>query len=318
MAIELIVIAILAIFVLFVVIQAITGGKGLIGFELKEEDLVRQFISANTHDNILFFTDRGRVFQTKVYEIPVASRTAKGKSIYNFLEIPTTEKVNAMVAYESKTNNKQQETRDKNDYLVMVTANGVIKKTTLEDFGNVRRNGIIALKLKNDDSLRWATLSSGNDEILLSTAQGQAIRFKEKDVRPMGRTASGVTAMRLKKGDTIAGLDIIITNNEQSITDNKLLAVMANGFGKQTPLKEYKIQRRGGSGIKTAKVTAKTGPVIATYIVDDEIKEILAFSTKGQALRTKLENIRVAGRATQGVRIINLSEGDTLVGMVCL
>lgn len=286
------------------------GGKGLIGFELKEEDLVRQFISADTHDNILFFTDRGRVFQTKVYDIPVASRTAKGKSIYNFLEIPTSEKISAMIAYSDKIS--------KNNYLLMVTEHGLIKKTTLEDFGNVRRTGIIALKLKNDDSLKWATLSSGNDEILLSTARGQAIRFKEKDVRPMGRTASGVTAMRLKKNDTIAGLDIIKTGDKKQTSDERLLAVMANGFGKQTPLKEYKIQKRGGSGIKTAKVTDKTGPVIATYIVDDEIEEILAFSTKGQALRTKLKNIRIAGRATQGVRIINLEKGDTLVGMVCL
>ncbi len=316
------------------------GGKGLIGFELKEEDLVRQFISAETHDNILFFTDRGRVFQTKVYEIPVATRTAKGKSIYNFLEIPTTEKVNAMIAYsDANIRMHTNDTNNENKYLVMVTEKGIIKKTLIADFTNVRRTGIIALKLKSDDILRWAALSSGSDEILLSTAQGQAIRFKEKDVRAMGRTASGVTAMRLKKGDTIAGLDIInigdkkhltsdkrqttgdkkhLTSDKRQATGDKLLAVMANGFGKQTLLKEYKIQRRGGSGIKTAKVTAKTGPVIATYIVNDEIEEILAFSTKGQALRTKLKDIRIAGRATQGVRIINLSEGDTLVGMVCL
>jgi DNA gyrase subunit A len=285
------------------------GGKGLVGFELKEEDRVLEFAAAQTHDNILFFTDRGRVFQTKVYEIPAATRAAKGKSIHNFLEIPPSEKISAIVAYPNNL---------KKAYLVMATLRGFIKKTALEDFGNVRRTGIFAIRLKPNDSLRWIKLSGGGDEIIISTAKGQAIRFKEKDLRPMGRTASGVTAIRLKNGDAVAGLDIIKTGEKQGKTTDRLLVVMANGFAKQTPLKEYKTQRRGGTGIKTAKVTEKTGEVIGAHIVSEDMEEILAFSSKGQALRTKLKAVRLAGRATQGVKIMNLEKGDKLVGIVCL
>ncbi|MCL4498989.1 MAG: DNA gyrase subunit A [Chloroflexi bacterium] len=289
------------------------GGKGLIGFDLKEEDQIYQFLSANTHDNILFFTNQGKVFQTKVYEIPVASRTAKGRAIYNFLEMPATEKVSAIVAYPQELGN------DKN-FLVMVTKDGVIKKTTLADFGNVRRNGIIAIKLSQGDSLGWVRLSGGADEIIISSALGQAIRFKEKDIRAMGRGASGVRAMRLSKGDGVSGLDIIRKEDLEKNAKSglRLVAVMANGFAKQTELKEYKVQKRGGSGIKTAKITEKTGPVIGAHIVDDTVTEVLAFSTKGQALRTALKDIRILSRATQGVKIMNLDKGDKLVGIVCL
>lgn len=286
------------------------GGKGLIGFDLKEEDQIRQITVATTHDNVLFFTDRGRVFQTKAYEIPVSSRTAKGKSILNFLSVPQGETVTALVAY--------GDDEAKDAFLVMATTHGVIKKTPLEDFGNVRRNGIIALKLKTEDALRWATLSSGSDEIILVTATGQSIRFKEKDVRPMGRTAGGVGAVRLKKGDEVAGLDIIRVSQKSEVKNQKLLVVMAKGYAKQTPLKEYKVQRRGGGGVKTANVTEKTGRVMAATIVTGEEEEVLAFSSKGQALRTKLADVRVAGRATQGVRMMNLEAGDTLIGLVCL
>ncbi len=284
------------------------GGKGLIGFDLKEEDLIYQFLSANTHDNILFFTNQGKVFQTKVYEIPVASRTAKGRAIYNFLEMPGTEKVSAIVAYSN-------ELASGKNFLVMVTKEGIVKKTALSDFGNVRRNGIIAIKLTAGDSLGWVRLSGGEDQIIISSALGQAIRFKEKDIRAMGRGASGVKAMRLGKGDMVSGLDII---KKEDAERGRLVAVMANGFAKQTLLKEYKVQKRGGSGIKTAKITGKTGPVIGAHIVDDATTEVLAFSTKGQALRTALKDIRVLSRATQGVKIMNLEKGDKLVGIVCL
>ncbi len=289
------------------------GGKGLIGFDLKEEDQIYQFLSANTHDNILFFTNQGKVFQTKVYDIPVASRTAKGRALYNFLEMPSTEKVSAMVTYGNALMN------DKN-FLVMVTKDGIIKKTALKDFAAVRRNGIIAIKLSQNDSLVWVRLSSGDDQIIIASALGQAIRFKEKDIRPMGRGAAGVKAMRLGKGDQVSGVDIIKKVDLEKGTKNelRLVAVMANGFAKQTPLKEYKLQKRGGSGIKTAKITEKTGPVIGAHIVDDSVTEVLAFSTKGQALRTALEDIRVLSRATQGVKIMNLEKGDKLVGIVCL
>ncbi len=289
------------------------GGKGLIGFDLKEEDLIYQLLSADTHDNILFFTTGGKVFQTKVYEIPVASRTAKGKSIHNFLEIPPTEKVSAIVTY-------PQSSADGKHFMVMATKKGVIKKTPLADLANVRRNGITAIKLNAGDLLGWVKFSQGDDQIVLVSALGQAIRFREKDIRGMSRGAAGVRAINLKKDDNVSGLDIVKKEDIEkgSKASIRMVAVMANGFAKQTLLKEYKIQRRGGSGIKTAKITEKTGPVIGAHIVDDEIEEVLAFSTKGQAIKTSLKDIRILSRATQGVKIMNLEKGDKLVGIVCL
>lgn len=288
------------------------GGKGLIGSDVGEEDFLSHFMSSNTHDNILFFTDRGRVFQTKVYEIPEASRVARGKTIHNFLEIPLEEKVNAVVTYSDSQINAGNFPRE-SAYLVMVTKNGMIKKTPLADFANVRRTGIIAIKLKKSDSLQWVRLSSGNDQVSLTTTQGQAIRFKETQLRAMGRATSGVRGIRLKKGDSVTSLIIITKENEKG----QILTVMANGFGKRTPLSEYKVQGRGGSGIKTSKVTPKTGQVVASLIVSDE-KEILALSAKGQIIRAKLESVRLSGRATQGVRVMNVNQKDKVVGVICL
>ncbi|MDD5547705.1 MAG: DNA gyrase subunit A [Candidatus Pacebacteria bacterium] len=282
------------------------GGKGLIGSEVGEEDFLSQFISANTHDNILFFTERGRAFQTKVYEIPEGSRISKGKSIFNFLEIPAEEKISAVISYPG-------EKKELPGFLVAITKNGIIKKTPLQDFFSVRRSGIIAIKLKKGDALRWVKLSSGNDQVVLSTMQGQAIRFKESQVRPMGRSASGIRGIKLRKNDEVMSLNIV--GKEQQAFS--LLTVMANGFGKKTPLSEYKVQGRGGSGIKTAKVTPKTGQVIASYIIGEE-KEVLALSAKGQIIRTELTSIRLSGRATQGVRIMNMASGDKIIGVVCL
>ncbi len=282
------------------------GGKGLIGSEVGDEDFLTHFISADTHDNILFFTDHGRAFQTKVYEIPSASRISKGKLIQNFLEIPPEENISAIVAY-APTDNQQPIT---NNYLVMATKNGVIKKTPIKDFSNVRRSGINAINLQKGDLLKWVEFSSGRDEIILATAAGQAIRFKESQLRPMGRTASGVKAIRLKSNDFVAGLDIIKTSG-------KLLVVTENGFAKQTPLSQYKTQSRGGQGIKTAKITPKTGKIVSSQVIGEE-EELLALSAKGQIIRTKLSDVRVASRATSGVRIMKLKEGDKIAGVVCL
>lgn len=292
------------------------GGKGLIGSDVNEEDFLSHFITANTHDNMLFFTDKGRVFQTKVYEIPPATRTAKGKPIHNFLEIPTEEKVNAIIAYGSTSSPSRAESRDSktsDGHLVMVTKNGIIKKTSLKDFQNVRRNGIIAISLKKADLLKWVKLSSGNDDIVITTALGQAIRFKEAKVRTMGRVASGVRGIRLKGSDQVASMDLVT----KDVKDAKLLVVMANGFGKQTPISQYKVQGRGGSGVKTAKITSKTGQLVSAHLITDE-EELLALSAKGQIIRTPLGAIRVASRATQGVRIMTLNSGDKVAGIVCL
>ncbi len=286
------------------------GGKGLIGSEVADEDFLSHFFSANTHDNVLFFTDRGRVFQTKVYEIPQATRISKGKAIQNFLELPADENVNAIVNYSAK--GAKAEGKGNKKYLMMVTKQGVIKKTPLEDFENIRRTGIIALSLKKGDQLKWARLTSGSEQAVLATRQGQSIRFDEKQVRPMGRTAAGVRAIKLKKkDDEVAGFDIIKGD------DAMLLVVMANGFAKQTSLKEYKVQSRGGSGIKTAEVTLKTGMVVSAHVVSDE-KEIFALSAKGQMIRTELSTVRKTGRSAQGVHIMDLKSGDRVAGTVVI
>ena len=280
------------------------GGKGLIGSEVADEDFLSHFFSANTHDNVLFFTNRGRVFQTKVYEIPQATRTSKGKAIQNFLELPADENVSAIVNYSAKGEKKK--------YLMMATKQGNIKKTPLEDFENIRRTGIIAISLKKGDQLKWARLTSGSEQAVLVTSQGQSIRFDEKQVRPMGRTAAGVRAIKLKKqNDQVSGFDIIKGG------EALLLVVMENGFAKQTPIKDYKMQRRGGSGIKTAEVTTKTGMVIAAHIVTEET-EIFALSAKGQMIRTELGTVRKTGRSAQGVRIMDLKNGDRIAGTIVM
>ncbi len=283
------------------------GGRGLIGSEVAEEDFLSHFFNAKTHDNILFFTDRGRVFQTKVYEIPQASRVSKGKAVHNFLELPTDENINALISYSEKDAKIKEKS-----FLIMATKNGLIKKTPLEDFENIRRNGIIAIALKKGDLLKWVKLSSGHDEVILATKLGQSIHFRESQVRSMGRTAAGVRAMRLKKNDEVAGFDII--KKGEGI---KFLVVMMNGFAKQTSIKEYKVQRRGGSGIITAKITPKTGQIVSAHIVSDE-KEIFALSAKGQMIRTNLPSVRVTGRPAQGVKIMNLKPGDRLAGTVII
>ncbi|MCR4275297.1 MAG: DNA gyrase subunit A [Candidatus Wolfebacteria bacterium] len=301
------------------------GGKGLIASEVGEEDALTHFIAANSHDNILFFTERGRVFQTKVYEIPSASRQAKGKVIQNFLEIPPDEKVSAVVAY-APTKNQQPPTHN---YLVMATKNGVIKKTPLLEFANIRRTGIIGINLQKGDVLNWVMSSSGKDEVLIVTALGQSIRFKESQLRSMSRIATGVKAIKLKKAaprseqgsatgdDFVVGLDIISTESKEKISKLKVLIVTENGFSKQTSLGQYKVQKRSGKGIKTAKITSKTGRIVSAQVIF-EATELLAISSKGQIIKTPLKKIRTAGRATSGVKIMTLKGGDKLVGAVTL
>jgi DNA gyrase subunit A len=281
------------------------GGKGLIGSDVADEDFLLHFFGAATHDNVLFFTNHGRVFQTKVYEIPPATRTSKGRAIQNFLELPSDETVSAVVNYSAKGEKKK--------FLMMVTKHGTVKKTPLEGFENIRRNGIIAISLKKGDQLKWARLTSGGDEVVLATRQGQSVRFDEKQIRPMGRTAAGVRAIKLKKqNDEVAGFAIVA-----KAADAKLLAVMENGFAKQTKLSEFKKQHRGGSGIKIAQITAKTGPLISAHVVTDET-EIFALSAKGQMIRMEIATIRETGRAAQGVRIMNLKQGDRLAGTLVI
>jgi DNA gyrase subunit A len=194
----------------------------------------------------------------------------------------------------------------------MATSRGVVKKTALSGFANVRRSGIIAIGLNKDDQLRWVELVSKNDQVIMATRDGKSIRFRESDVRAMGRTAAGVRGIALKKGDVVNSFDVIGAK-----TDANFLVVMENGYAKQTSLKEYKVQRRGGSGIITASVTAKTGPVVSSHVIISE-EELLAISKKGQVLKTKIGDVRKVGRATQGVRIMTLKSGDKLAGAVVL
>jgi len=280
------------------------GGKGVIGVATKEEDVVEQLFTTNTHADVLFFTSRGRVFQLKAYDIPAASRTAKGQALVNFLQLAPGEKVTAVLPVSDMPDAK---------YLVMITKDGTIKKTEIAEFASVRRSGLIALKLREQDSLEYVRPSSGKDEIVVVTAKGMSIRFEEKGVRSMGRTAAGVRGMKLKRGDYVVGMDVV-SSDEVKKNLLELLVVMTNGFGKRTNLKEYRLQGRGGTGIKTAEVTAKTGEVVTGFVVSakDE-RDIVAISGHGQVIRLALAEIRVIGRATQGVRIMRFKEEkDTL------
>jgi len=280
------------------------GGKGLIGMATKEEDVVSQFFMANTHDSLLFFTNSGKVFQTKGYEVPESSRQSKGKAIVNFLNISPNELITAVVPIP-----KDQ----KGMYLFMATSHGVIKKVDADSLSQVRSNGILAIKLKGNDELGWVLSTSGNDQIMLVTSGGNAIRFKEKDVRPMGRGASGVIGIRMDKDEKVVGADVVPSGVEKGL---KILVVMGNGYGKRTDLKFYKIQGRGGRGIMTAKVTPKTGKLVSAHITSEENKELIAVSKKGQVIRTSIDSVSVLGRATQGVRVMRLDSGDGLASVV--
>ncbi len=290
------------------------GGKGLIGSDVADEDFLSHFVTASTHDHILFFTDRGRVFQTKVYDIPVGSRIAKGRAIHNFLELSSEEKVSAIVTYREGS---AKETVDNPKYLVMTTKNGLIKRTPLEDFKNIRKTGIIAISLQKGDALRWVRSSRGSDEVIMVTSQGQSIRFKEGQVRSMGRTAAGVRGIRLKAKDEVVGFDIINGATKGKSDEANFLVVMERGFAKQTPLSDYRLQNRGGGGVKTAKITPKTGALVAGQIIS-EATEILALSQQGQIIRTPLDSIRTASRGTQGVRIMNVADPDKVAGIVLI
>lgn len=283
------------------------GGKGVIGLTTKEEDVVDTFFSTMTHAEVLFFTTRGRVFQAKTYDIPQATRTAKGQNIVNFLQLAPNEKISAVLPIPDLKDFQ---------FLVMVTRKGVIKKVAVDAFVNVRRSGLIAIKLRPDDFLEWVKPSSGADDIMLTTRVGKAIRFREKGVRPMGRGASGVRGMKLSKGDEIAGMDLV--PDGKAGPDEQLLVVMAHGYGKRTQLKYYKVQGRGGSGILTSHTTPKTGQVMAAFIVNAKLanEDLIIMSEKGQVIRLPLKSVSVLGRATQGVRLMRFTEADDRVASV--
>jgi len=282
------------------------GGKGVVGLTTKEEDVVEQFFSTTTHSDVLFFTTKGRVFQLKAYDIPKGSRTAKGQAIVNFLQLGPEEKISSALPFSELGDYK---------FLVMVTGLGNIKKVDIADFTNVRRSGLIAIRLKKNDELEWLKPSSGKDNIILVTANGQAIRFKEAQIRPMGRAAAGVRGIRLKKDDKIVGMDVV----DQALSSvGQILVITENGYGKRSSLNSYKVQGRGGSGIKTAKVTSKTGRVVSMTAVNAKAieEDMIIISAKGQVIRLPLKSVNVLGRATQGVRLMRFKEANDKVASV--
>ncbi|KKW33139.1 MAG: gyrase subunit A protein [Candidatus Uhrbacteria bacterium GW2011_GWA2_52_8d] len=279
------------------------GGKGVAGLTTKEDDVVEQVFTTTTHKDLMFFTNRGRVFRLKAYDVPEASRTSKGQAIVNFLQLAPGEAVTASFSLEDMENMK---------YLLMVTSQGTAKKVELDQFENIRRSGLIAIKLVDGDNLEWVKPTTGKDEVIMISQQGQAIRFKETDIRAMGRNASGVRGMKLKSKDQIVGMDVV--GAASSKNGDQLLVVMHQGYGKRSELKEYKVQRRGGSGIQTAKITKKTGEIVSAYIVTaDDTRDLFVVSEAGQVLRATLKSVSVLGRSTQGVRVMRFKkEGDTV------
>jgi DNA gyrase subunit A len=283
------------------------GGVGVVDLNTKEEDFVTTLLTTSSHSDLLFFTDKGKVYQTKMYDIPEGKRATKGKSVMNFLSLSQEERVTSVRAV-------TKDLKDKELSLMMVTRQGVTKKVDAESFKDVRRSGLIAISLHDDDALIATQFVEPGDDMVLVTANGQSIRFKESDVREMGRTAAGVRAMKLGKNDIVVAANVL---KKGAVAD--LLVVSENGYGKRTPIKEYKVQNRGGSGIKTAQVTGKTGKIVGGQIlgIEDVAEgELVVMSKKGQVIRLALKEISSLGRQTQGVRIMKLREGDSIASIV--
>jgi DNA gyrase subunit A len=284
------------------------GGVGVMDLNTKEEDFITHFITTSTHSDLLFFTDKGKAYQIKTYDIPEGKRATRGKSIMNFLSIAQNEKVTSILPM-PKDMKKGSELS-----LSLVTKQGTGKKVSAESFHDVRRSGIIAIRLESGDELVSASFVEKGDNIMVVASDGQSIRFDEADVREMGRSAGGVRVMKLDKDVYVVGADTI----KESSKGGHILVMSANGYGKKTPLKEYKTQGRGGSGIKTVKVTEKTGDLISAKVVTAEFEEAVAISKKSQVIRCDLKEIPSLGRDTQGVRIMKLRDGDTLASLICL
>lgn len=286
------------------------GGKGKRGMTTKEEDVISQILTTNSHDYLYIFTSQGRMFKMKAYEVPQASLTAKGTAAVNLLNMHPDEKITEIIKYNEDNQQSDDKSGDEADeYLFMATKNGTIKKTAMKNYANVRSNGLITIKLDPGDELKWVKPTTGKNDIIISTSAGQAIRFNEADVRAMGRSAMGVRGMRLRPKDEVVGMDIV-TDPKQ-----KLIAVSANGYGKSTLVANFPTHKRGGVGIKVAAVTAKTGPIVAVHTLDPEASEVIMMSSNGQAIRVAVKDIPTLGRATQGVRIMRMAEGDTVASI---
>ena len=276
------------------------GGKGRRGMVTREEDAIEKVIYASTHDYLLFFTNKGRVFRLKTYEVPTASLNAKGIAIVNLLQLQPEETVSAVINVSQQTNGGN---------LFMCTRRGVVKKTPFDQYQNVRSSGLIAINLDDGDELKWIRMTTGSNEALISTAQGQAIRFSEKDVRPMGRVSRGVRGIRLRSGDQVIGMDIV----EEGAS---IFVISKYGYGKRTKVSQFTPHARGGVGIRSAVTNNKTGELIGVKTLsEDDSQEVIIISGQGQTIRLGLKNIPALGRATQGVRIMRLNDVDEVVSL---
>ena len=276
------------------------GGKGKRGLTTKELDVVDQLVTCNTHDWLLFFTNKGRVFRLKAYEVPASSLQAKGVAAVNLLQLQPEEKITTIIGH-------SKDSKD-DGYLFMTTTKGTIKKTAISDYVNIRQSGLIAIKLDDGDELRWVSETTGENDVIISTSAGQAIRFNEKESRPMGRAARGVRGIRLRPNDCVVGMDIVDEKRN-------LLVISENGYGKQTKVANFPAHRRGGVGIKAAVVSAKTGSLVTVKSIDETSTEMIAISNKGQTIRVALKDIPTLGRTTQGVRIMRLADGDSVASI---
>lgn len=275
------------------------GGKGRRGMVTREEDVIEHVVNASTHDFLLFFTNRGRVFRMKTYEVPTASLSAKGIALVNLLQLQPEEVVSSVINVSKQMNGGN---------LLMCTMRGVVKKTPFEQYKNVRSSGLIAINLDEGDELRWIRMTNGDNEVIISTAQGQAIRFHEKDARPLGRVSRGVRGIRLRSGDYVIGMDIVEEGSS-------LFVISEQGYGKRTKVSQFTAHARGGVGIRSAVVNSKTGKLVGVKSLKDDTQEIILISSQGQAIRLGLKNIPLLGRATQGVRIMRMNEKDTVVSL---
>jgi DNA gyrase subunit A len=284
------------------------GGVGVVDLDTKDDDSVTHFLTADSHSNILFFSDMGRVYQTKMYDLPEGRRATKGKSIKNFLPLTEDEKITSILPVPKG--------KDLSDIsLLFVTQKGVVKRTSADAFEKVRANGMIAIGLKDTDQLLSVRFARESEQVMMVTQNGQSIRCEISGIRTMGRSASGVRGISLKKDDLVVGIGIIHGDNNES---TKILVITENGYGKKTFISEYKIQNRGGSGIKTLNVTTKTGKLVGARIVSSENNELIAMSQKSQVIRIQLDSVPRLGRATQGVRIMKLREKDSVASFTLI
>ncbi|HEX8931630.1 MAG TPA: DNA gyrase C-terminal beta-propeller domain-containing protein, partial [Patescibacteria group bacterium] len=281
------------------------GGKGITGMNVKDEDGIFHIRSAQTHDNILFFTNKGKAYQLRAYEINESSRTSKGTAIVNLLNIESGEKVESFIVLNKAL---------KQGYVFLTTRNGTVKKTSLSEFENIRRNGMIAIKLEAKDELVWSNITDGKNDVLLITKAGKAIKFSENSVRPLGRATMGVRGIKIDTSDQVIGM-AVIGKTEKS----EILAIMENGLGKKTPVDQFPLQGRGGQGVKVAKVTPKTGQVAVAQIIPATSEEVIITSRKGQIVKLPINQIPKLSRDTQGVILMRFSgANDGVASATCI